>query len=104
MRYVLTLQWPYTDITDFDHLVAFENLLESRLPRRLARVDGHDVGSGEMNIFVFTDKPQKALDECRSLIRSSRIASGLFAAYRDRERDEYTRLWPVGSTDPFAVK
>jgi hypothetical protein len=97
------MQWPYLEQSDFDHLIAFENLLESRLPRRLARVDGHDIGSGEMNIFVFTDKPQKALEECRSLIRSARIAERLSAAFRERDGEEYTRLWPVESTEPFKV-
>ena len=83
MKFVLVMQWPFHDISDLDHLVAFEKLLRFRLPRRIVRVDGHDVGSGEMNIFLFTDKPQRALDECRALIRSARIAEHLSAGYRD---------------------
>ena len=76
-KYQLVLQWPNTDRTDFDHLIYFENTLYDRLSRRLGKVDGHDIGSGEMNIFIFTDKPEKAFEECRSLIRSSRLVSGL---------------------------
>jgi hypothetical protein len=103
-QYQLVIQWPYREQSDYDHLIAFENMLFDRLPRRLARVDGHDFGSGEMNIFVFTDHPAKALDACRSLIRSSRINSGLAAGYREINGETFVRLWPPESTEPFEVK
>jgi hypothetical protein len=103
-KYQLVLQWRTTDPSDFDHLIYFENTLETRLGRRLGKVDGHDIGSGEMNIFIFTDNPEKAFSECRSLIRSSRLVSGLSAAYRPIDGEEYVRLWPEGSTDSFVIK
>ena len=31
-------------------------------------VDGHDMGAGEMNIFVLTDQPQPAFDRIKVLI------------------------------------
>src|SRR6476469_7499562 len=103
-KYQLVLQWPNTDPTDFDHLIYLENTLETRLSRRLGRVDGHDIGSGEMNIFIFTDKPAKTFAECRSLIRSSRLVTGLSAAYRPVDGEEYTRLWPEAAAAPFSIK
>ena len=103
-KYQLVLQWPFADPSDLDHLFYYERTLDWRLSRRLAVVDGHDFGSGEMNIFIYTDNPTKAFEECRALIRSARIAERLAAAYRDREGDEYVRLWPAGSQDAFAVK
>lgn len=103
-KYQLVLQWPNTGPTDFDQLVLVENTLETRLSGRLGRVDGHDIGSGEMNIFILTDTPEKTFAECRSLIRSSRLASGLSAAYRTVDGEEYERLWPEASLAPFSVK
>lgn len=103
-KYQLVLQWPNTDPTDFEHLVYFENTLESRLSRHLGRVDGHDIGSGEMNIFIVTDRPEEAFAECRALIRSSRLVSGLSAGYRPFDGEEYTRLWPEAELAPFAIK
>jgi hypothetical protein len=58
-----------------------------------------------MNVFLFTDRPEKAFTECRALIRSERIASGLSAAYRDIESgtDLYVRLWPREVIEPFTL-
>lgn len=103
-KYQLVLQWPTTDASDFDHLIHFENTLDTRLSRRLGEVDGHDIGSGEMNIFIFTDKPEKTFVECRSLIQSSRLVAGLSAAYRPVDGEGYIRLWPEGSTESFGIK
>jgi hypothetical protein len=52
-------------------------------------VDGYDIGSGEMNIFLFTSNPEAALAKIRPLLRASRPWS---AAYRDVNEDEYVVL------------
>ena len=44
------------DLGSFDKLVSFEEALSSVLGQ-MADVDGHDSGSGEMNIFILTDHP-----------------------------------------------
>ena len=31
-------------------------------------VDGHDFGSGEMNIFVHTDNPKSAFEKIKALV------------------------------------
>ena len=105
MLYELVLQWPFTGMDDYKHMIAYEDILISRLSRRLARVGGHDTGSGTMNIFVLTDRPAKAFAECRALIRSRRIEAGLSAAYFaiNSEDRSYVRLWPLESVEPFLV-
>ena len=102
-KFQLVLQWPSTDVADFDDLIDFEDTLDARLSPHLGIVDGHDAGSGEINIFILTDTPEKTFAECRSLIRSPRLASGLSAAYRSVAAEEYTRLWPEASLAAFRV-
>lgn len=104
MKYQLVLQWPYNDISDYDELIAYENLLNEKLSSHLGEVDGHDWGSGEMNIFLFTNDPMQAFESCRGLICSPLIESGLSAGYREINGEEYVRLWPPASIEPFAVK
>ena len=54
MKYLFVLQWPATSVDDYDSMVAIENFLISFLSGS-SRVDGHDVGAGEANIFIETD-------------------------------------------------
>ena len=51
MRHILVLQWPGSSEADFEELVKMEDELERSLSES-AIVDGHDFGSGEMNIFI----------------------------------------------------
>ena len=42
---------------DYDSMIALEDELIAEL-QGLAKVDGHDMGSGEANIFILTSDPQ----------------------------------------------
>jgi hypothetical protein len=57
-----------------------------------------------MNIFMFTDKPMQAFESCRKLIYSPLIELGLSAGYREENGEEYIRLWPPDSIEPFTVR
>lgn len=50
MKYQLVLQWPASSIKDYDAMIEAENALIENLSAA-NDVDGHDVGSGEVNIF-----------------------------------------------------
>jgi hypothetical protein len=51
-------------------------------------VDGHDFGSGEMNIFVHTDKPKSAFEKIIAFPAVRKNVQELKAGYRDFEEDE----------------
>jgi hypothetical protein len=51
MKYMLVLQWPISSIPDYEAIVALETALIDALPDG-SQIDGHDAGSGEMNIFI----------------------------------------------------
>lgn len=102
MKYSLVLQFPASDLTDYDRLIEIEEALEKYL-HGLANVDGHDSGSGEMNIFILTDKPAETFDKSKFIIKAAGMLTTLSAAYRLVTGDEYLRLWPIDSTEPFTV-
>ena len=56
MQYQLTLQFRGDSLGDYDAMVALEDELTEQVGDS-AEVDGHDCGSGETNIFIFTPDP-----------------------------------------------
>jgi hypothetical protein len=93
-KYQLVLQWPASASADFDALIALEDLLRQNLLDE-SRVDGHDLGSGEMNIFVLTDGPQSAFDSARRTLQVHALWPQMGAAYREIDGEAYTILWPA---------
>ncbi len=102
MKYNLVLQFPANDIEGYDKLIQVEDALIKYL-RGLAKVDGHDCGSREMNIFIFTDNPKETFDKAKVIVKAAGMLPALSAAYRLTTSDEYLRLWPVNSRVSFAV-
>src|SRR6266436_312490 len=96
MKYQLVLQFPANSLADFDEMIALEEELIKALGKS-AKVDGHDAGSGEMNIFVHTDEPERILEKIRPVMAKREMFQNLVAAYREFSAEEYTVLWPVGS-------
>jgi hypothetical protein len=59
-------------------------------------VDGHDMGSGEMNMFIHTTSPQSALEKAVSLINGQYGLNQLKAGYSDFDPDDYVPIYPMG--------
>lgn len=68
----------------------------------LGCVDGHDAGSGEMNIFILTDCPKVAFNHIRQIPVMRNVMPDLKAAYREIGKNDFTILHPVGLTR-FAI-
>jgi hypothetical protein len=102
VRYILVLQWPGDSEADFDALISMEEQLDTALGR-YASVDGHDFGSGEMNIFIETDRPTEAFADAANALREGPRWDDLRAAYRDALGGPYEILWPR-SLHKFSVK
>jgi len=62
----------------------------------LGKVDGHDAGSGEMNIFIITDQPLFAFEQIQAILGSRDFMIDLKAAYRQMDSDDFTILYPFG--------
>jgi len=101
MRYQLVLQFSGDSLADFDAMVALEGELIEELTD--ADVDGHDVGSGEVNIFTITSDPERTFRAVRPVLERRQSLQTLTAAYRRAEGSDYTIIWPEGSTNEFRV-
>lgn len=94
MTYQLVLQWT-TELEDgYDELIAMETSLEGAIPAAVGDVDGHDLGSGEMNLFVDTDDPQGAFRAASSALGGNPRWAAVRAGYGAVDGDDYTVLWP----------
>lgn len=102
MRYQLTLQFRGDSLADYDAMVALEDELAEALGDS-ADVDGHDCGSGETNIFIFTSDPAATFERVRAVLERMAHLQSVTAAYREADGERYTVLWPVGSQREFTV-
>ena len=93
MRYQLVIQFQATSIHDWDELVSFEETLTPRLEGS-ALVDGHDCGSGEFNLFIFTDDPLATFHKSQVIIHEFLPERTFKVAYRDLGSESYFCLWP----------
>jgi hypothetical protein len=100
MKYQLVLQWS-SSIRTFDEVLAAQDALTDDIGD-LALVDGHDAGSGEVNIFLLTDNPELAFGEAKRILTKKHLATGLRAAFRERTRGDYQVIWPAELTS-FSV-
>ena len=100
--YQLVLQFPETAFPGFDDVVQYEDSLIDALGDR-HDVDGHDIGSGEVNFFVISHDPRGALFDIRGSNHELLSHPDLRAAARRTDTDAYEPLWPEGDARPFTV-
>jgi hypothetical protein len=102
MRYQLVLQFRGDTLADYDQMIALEDRLNEDLGHS-AEVDGHDCGSGETNIFIFTSDPAATFWRVGQSLKQEGRLEAVTAAYREVEGEQYTVLWPEGSAGEFRV-
>jgi hypothetical protein len=96
-KYLLVLQVPIASTGDFDRMVESEQRIEALLGT-LGRVDGHDAGSGEGNLFIFTDEPTLAFQKALPCL-DEKSRDFARAAYKEVEGETFTILWPPGAKE-----
>ena len=98
MKYQLVLQWMASTIEDYDAMIQIENTLIDGLGED-HEVDGHDAGSGEVNIFIHTNDPKEAFKEIKSILGDRDIWREVRIAYREIVKEKYIVLWPENLRD-----
>lgn len=98
----LVLQLRGDDCLDFDAMVNLEGDIQHVI-EPIADVDGHDVGSGEMNIFILTADPVATFERAKPLLSAASLLNNVSVAYRDLRSDNFTVLWPKSVTGAFVV-
>ena len=102
MDYQLVFQFRGDALEDFDAMVALEDELIAELGDS-AKVDGHDIGSGETNIFIFTSDPAQTFRQARPVLERKQSLQSVTAAYRRVDGEQFTVIWPEGSQEKFVV-
>jgi hypothetical protein len=97
----LVLQFPADSLKDYDAMIELENNIISGLGN-LGEVDGHDMGTGEMNIFVRTNDPQLAFAKIKKIRGVVDFLPDLKAAHREVGKDIFTVIYPSG-LEHFAI-
>lgn len=98
MKYQLVLQWSSKcGQDDLEKLMKLEELLIQHL-KGDQEVDGHDIGLGEVNIFIHTNNPQLSFEETKALVQDHEIWKSCRAAFRELGDNEFTILWPKSLT------
>lgn len=93
MKYQLVLQFQEEKYANLDWIVEMEDELTAHCIN--AVVDGHDIGCGEVNIFIDTDTPLDTFENVKVLFRKERsLLDDVKIAYRDFDSDHYICLWP----------
>ena len=93
--HLLVLQFPADDVGDYDAMVEIEDLLIDKLDDQ-DEVDGHDLGQGEMNIFIRTDDARRTFAAVREALADHALMRMLAAGYREEDGNDFTSLWPTG--------
>ena len=102
MQYQLTLQFRGDSLDDYDAMIALEDELAEEL-RDSADIDGHDVGSGETNIFILTSDPAATFHRIKPMLERTSHLQTATAAYRAVNGERYTVIWPEGSQEKSTV-
>lgn len=102
MDYQLVLQFRGGDCLDFDAIVSLEVEIQQIL-EPIGEVDGHDVGSGEMNIFILTADPVAAFERAKPLLSAAFLLDKVSAACRELGSDDFTVLWTTSSRGAFMI-
>ncbi|MDP1604496.1 MAG: hypothetical protein Q8M03_14665 [Legionella sp.] len=96
MKYQLVIQFPEELYEDIDAIVEMEDKLDEIID---AEVDGHDKGSGEINIFIHTNNPVDTFNDVKNVLENDfNNLNSVKIAYREMSAEEYIVLWPEGLT------
>ena len=93
--YQLVFQLRGSSQLDFEEMIGLERELRSAVGD-LGDVDGHDMGQGELNIFVHTASPIRLVESVRSLPAVARALPRLKVAFRPLDGEDYEVLYPPG--------
>jgi len=99
-EYQLVIQFPEDFFESFDAMLAFEDRLAACLPRTASH-DGHDIGSGTINFFVYTSHPRATHRTFRKYLGTRAVEKRLRVAFREVDGETFTNLWPRRDPRPF---
>ena len=98
MKYQLVIQFPEELYGDLDWIADLENRLDESIVD--AEVDGHDIGSGEVNIFIHANNPVNTFQTVKNILEEDDVVlENIKSAYREIGENNYIPLWPENLVD-----
>lgn len=106
MKYQLVLQFQGDDEDTLEKVTQLEDeLIDALEGSTLAEVDGHEEGDGVIYVNIETKNPSKVWEKIEPMIEAA-ASEGLevnAVAYRERDSEDYTVLWPADYEGEFEV-
>lgn len=94
MKYQIVVQLPEETFGDLGLIIEMEDKLEANLLN--AELDGHDLGNGEVNIFIHTNSPIETFELVKNIFHDDvQVLANAKVAYRELTDEEYICLWPA---------
>ena len=91
-------------VIDFDHIVRVEDELDAALrTSRAGSVDGHDIGSGQMNIFLIVKNWEDGISFMEQYLSNQQWADAVILARRSDDGSSDV-IWPRDFKGTFAIK
>ena len=98
MKYQLVMQFPEAIYGDLDYIAELEEKFDDSLVD--AEVDGHDIGNGEVNIFIHTNHPMETFEATKNILEEEGLDfNAIKIAYREFANEQYIPIWPSDLTD-----
>ena len=103
MRDALIVQFKTNGaVEDFDWLIKIEDaLIQAFSQNNKAKVDGHDFGAGDMNIFIFPRGSWRHAFEILTAHLKHQQALPRAVIILRKKNEQYSVVWPVGYTGDF---
>jgi hypothetical protein len=93
MKYQLVIQFPEELYSDLEWIAEIEDRIDESL--KDAEVDGHDIGSGEVNIFIHANNPINTFSIVKDILENEGVnLEYIKIAYREVNKDVYIPIWP----------
>jgi len=92
MQYQLILQFP-EKLINLNDLVKIEDDFVKIL--KDGELDGHDIGSGEVNFFILTNRPDNAFKSLKPYLMSKELLNCVKSAYRRIDDEKFFILYPT---------
>lgn len=104
-RNQLIVQLLVEDSTSFDDLLRVEEtLVQAFLQNNFAEVDGHDIGQGKFNIFIY---PKGAwgpvLERVYAFLRLRGVLDKALVVKRLKASEKYVVVWPERFAGTFSL-
>lgn len=106
MKYQLVLQFQGDDEDTLEKVTSLEDsLIELLEGSTMSEVDGHEEGDGTVYLTINTKNATKVWERIEPLVEAaaSEDLEVTAVAYRERDSDEFTVLWPADYEGEFEM-